>query len=102
MLPSAAAGGYLWELVSPEIPSGIAAVVGVAGTGYFLLFGDEFEAYVRAQLALISVSMTAVGIDSSRDPLIHEVRFFYEQYDPSRLSEERPSSLTGKTTASSN
>lgn len=46
VIPSAALGGYLWEFVSPEIASTIAAVIGVVGTGYFLLFGDEFEAYV--------------------------------------------------------
>ena len=46
VIPSAALGGYLWEFVSPEIAFTIAAVIGVVGTGYFLAFGDEFEAYV--------------------------------------------------------
>lgn len=46
VIPSAALGGYLWEFVSPEIAFTIAAVIGVVGTGYFLLFGEEFEAYV--------------------------------------------------------
>jgi MFS family permease len=45
VIPSAALGGYLWEFVSPEIAFTVAAAVGVAGTGYFLLFGREFEAY---------------------------------------------------------
>ena len=45
VIPSAAIGGYLWEFVSPEVAFAIAAVVGVAGTGYFLVFGKEFEAY---------------------------------------------------------
>jgi hypothetical protein len=31
--------------VSPEVAFTIAAVVGVIGTGYFLVFGEEFEAY---------------------------------------------------------
>jgi len=30
--------------VSPEIGYTIAAVIGVIGTGYFLLFGEESEA----------------------------------------------------------
>ena len=46
VIPSAALGGYLWEFVSPEIAFTIAAVIGVLGTGYFLVFGQEFEAYV--------------------------------------------------------
>ena len=46
VIPSAALGGYLWEFVSPELAFTIAAAVGVVGTGYFLVFGDEFEAYV--------------------------------------------------------
>ncbi|WP_435116527.1 MFS transporter [Halolamina sp. C58] len=45
VIPSAALGGYLWEFVSPELAFTIAAAVGVAGTGYFLAFGREFEAY---------------------------------------------------------
>ncbi|WP_256289073.1 MFS transporter [Halobellus inordinatus] len=45
VIPSAALGGYLWEFVSPEVAFTIAAAIGVVGTGYFLLFGEEFEAY---------------------------------------------------------
>ena len=45
VIPSAAIGGSLWEFVSPELAFTIAAVVGVAGTGYFLAFGEEFDAY---------------------------------------------------------
>lgn len=46
VIPSAALGGALWEFVSPEVAFTIAAVLGVVGTGYFLLFGEEFDAYV--------------------------------------------------------
>ena len=46
VIPSAALGGYLWEFVSPTVAFTVAAAVGVVGTGYFLLFGREFEAYV--------------------------------------------------------
>jgi MFS family permease len=46
IIPSAALGGYLWEFVNPEIAFTIAAAIGVVGTGYFLAFGKEFEAYV--------------------------------------------------------
>jgi len=45
VIPSAALGGYLWDFVSPEIAFSVAAVIGVIGTGYFLVFGQEFEAY---------------------------------------------------------
>ncbi|QWC20269.1 MFS transporter [Halorubrum sp. 2020YC2] len=45
VIPSAAVGGYLWDFVSPEVAFTVAAVIGVAGTGYFLAFGQEFEAY---------------------------------------------------------
>ncbi|WP_115864446.1 MFS transporter [Halorussus litoreus] len=45
VIPSAALGGYLWEFVSPDVAFTIAAAVGLVGTGYFLLFGEEFEAY---------------------------------------------------------
>ena len=45
VVPSAALGGVLWEFVSPEVAFTVAAVVGVAGTGYFLWFGEEFDAY---------------------------------------------------------
>jgi len=46
VIPSAALGGSLWEFVSPEVAFTIAAAIGVVGTGYFLAFGKEFEAYV--------------------------------------------------------
>ena len=45
VIPSAALGGYLWEFVNPEVAFTVAAAIGVVGTGYFLLFGQEFEAY---------------------------------------------------------
>ncbi|MDB2271360.1 MFS transporter [Halorubrum ezzemoulense] len=45
VIPSAAVGGYLWDFVSPEVAFTVAAVVGLVGTGYFLAFGEEFEAY---------------------------------------------------------
>jgi len=45
VIPSAALGGYLWDFVSPEVAFTLATVIGVAGTGYFLAFGTEFEAY---------------------------------------------------------
>ena len=45
VIPSAALGGYLWEFLSPEVAFSLAAVIGVVGTGYFILFGQEFEAY---------------------------------------------------------
>ncbi len=45
VIPSAALGGYLWDFVSPEVAFSVAAVIGVLGTGYFLVFGEEFEAY---------------------------------------------------------
>jgi MFS family permease len=45
VIPSAALGGYLWDFVSPELAFTIAAAIGVAGTGYFLLRGTEFDAY---------------------------------------------------------
>jgi MFS family permease len=45
VIPSAALGGYLWDFVSPEVAFTIAAVIGMAGTGYFVIYGQEFEAY---------------------------------------------------------
>ena len=45
VIPSAALGGTLWEFVSPEVAFTVAAGIGALGTGYFLLFGTEFEAY---------------------------------------------------------
>ena len=45
VVPSAALGGFLWDFVSPEVAFTLAAVLGVVGTGYFLVFGEEFDAY---------------------------------------------------------
>ncbi len=45
VIPSAALGGYLWEFVSPTVAFTLAAAIGMVGTGYFLLYGQEFEAY---------------------------------------------------------
>lgn len=45
VIPSAVIGGALWDFVSPEIAFTVAAVIGLIGTGYFLVFGEEFEAY---------------------------------------------------------
>ncbi|WP_339102417.1 MFS transporter [Haloterrigena salinisoli] len=57
VIPSAALGGLLWggfsnpltgETVfggSPTLAFSVATVVGLLGTAYFLLFGEEFEAY---------------------------------------------------------
>ncbi|SFS11856.1 Major Facilitator Superfamily protein [Halomicrobium zhouii] len=45
VIPSAALGGYLWQYVTPEVAFTVAAAIGLLGTGYFLLFGEEFEAY---------------------------------------------------------
>ena len=45
VIPSAAIGGALWEFASPELAFSLAAGIGVLGTGYFLLFGEEFDAY---------------------------------------------------------
>jgi hypothetical protein len=43
-IPSAAAGGWLYGR-SPELAFGLATAVGLVGVGYFLAFGQEFEAY---------------------------------------------------------
>jgi len=57
VIPSAALGGLLWggfsnPLTGAEVFAGdpvvaftIATVIGLVGTGYFLVFGEEFEAY---------------------------------------------------------
>jgi hypothetical protein len=45
VIPSAAIGGSLWAFVSPGVAFSVAAAIGLAGTGYFLVFGEEFEAY---------------------------------------------------------
>jgi MFS family permease len=43
-IPSAAVGGWLYA-GSPAVAFGAATVVGLLGTGYFLVAGEEFEAY---------------------------------------------------------
>ncbi|MEZ3116084.1 MFS transporter [Halobaculum sp. MBLA0147] len=43
-IPSAAVGGWLYG-VDPRLAFGLATVVGLVGTGYFLLRGEEFAAY---------------------------------------------------------
>ncbi len=45
VIPSAALGGLLWEAVSPELAFTVATAIGVAGTGYYLVAGEEFDAY---------------------------------------------------------
>ncbi|PSQ45315.1 MFS transporter [Halobacteriales archaeon SW_7_68_16] len=45
VIPSAALGGFLWSFVGPTAAFLLATVVGLAGTGYFVVFGAEFEAY---------------------------------------------------------
>ena len=45
VIPSAALGGYLWQFVSPEVAFTVAAVIGGIGATYFLIFGEDFEAY---------------------------------------------------------
>ena len=57
VIPSAALGGLIWDGFSnpltgdvlfegdPVLAFSIATVIGLVGTGYFLLFGEEFEAY---------------------------------------------------------
>ena len=45
VIPSAAVGGALWDFVSPAAAFSLAAAVGLLGTGYFLVFGEEFRAY---------------------------------------------------------
>ncbi|TMT87180.1 MFS transporter [Haloterrigena sp. H1] len=57
VIPSAALGGLLWDGVSnpltgtqvfagdPVVAFSIATGIGLVGTAYFLLFGEEFEAY---------------------------------------------------------
>ena len=47
-IPSAAVGGWLYG-ANPRLAFGLATVVGLVGTGYFLLRGEEFAAYARAR-----------------------------------------------------
>ncbi|WP_132058929.1 MFS transporter [Halorussus amylolyticus] len=43
-IPSAAIGGWIYGF-APEVAFGLATVVGVVGTGYFLAFGEDLDAY---------------------------------------------------------
>jgi MFS family permease len=43
VIPSAALGGVLWQTVSPALAFTVASVIGVVGTGYFLLAGTDFD-----------------------------------------------------------
>jgi MFS family permease len=45
VIPSGAIGGALWAFASPELAFGLASLVGLLGVAYFLLFGQEFDAY---------------------------------------------------------
>jgi hypothetical protein len=45
VIPRSAIGGALWEFGSPAVAFTVAAAIGVVGTGYFLRFGQEFDAY---------------------------------------------------------
>ncbi|WP_255166965.1 MFS transporter [Natrononativus amylolyticus] len=45
VIPSGVLGGFLWEFVNPEISFTIASVIGMIGVAYFVIFGEEFEAY---------------------------------------------------------
>jgi len=45
VIPSGLLGGALWDLLSPEVAFTVAAAIGVLGTAYFLVFGEEFAAY---------------------------------------------------------
>lgn len=41
VIPSGVVGGLLWDFASPEIAFTVASGIGIAGTGYFLLYGHE-------------------------------------------------------------
>ncbi len=45
VIPSGVLGGFLWEFVNPEISFVIASIIGMIGVAYFVVFGEEFEAY---------------------------------------------------------
>jgi MFS family permease len=47
VIPSGVVGGALYGL-SPTLAFAVATLVGLAGTGLFLWFGEEFEAYDRS------------------------------------------------------
>jgi hypothetical protein len=44
VIPSAALGGWLYSL-NPTLAFELATVVGLIGTGYYLVFGEEFAPY---------------------------------------------------------
>jgi len=43
-IPSALLGGSLYAAVSPAVAFGVATVIGLFGTGFFLVFGQRFRA----------------------------------------------------------
>ncbi|WP_336000687.1 MFS transporter [Halorientalis halophila] len=43
VVPSALVGGTLYDAASPEVAFGVATVIGLVGTGVFLVFGEEFD-----------------------------------------------------------
>ncbi|MFB6253071.1 MAG: MFS transporter, partial [Halobacteriaceae archaeon] len=45
VIPSATLGGYLWDFVNPTTAFTVATIIGIIGTGYFFVFGQEFEPY---------------------------------------------------------
>ncbi|AXR78364.1 MFS transporter [Natrarchaeobaculum sulfurireducens] len=45
VIPSGALGGILWEFASPELSFAVASTIGMVGVAYFVLFGEEFDAY---------------------------------------------------------
>ncbi|MDJ1432559.1 MFS transporter [Halostagnicola sp. A-GB9-2] len=45
VIPSGALGGFLWQYATPELSFVIASIIGMVGVVYFLVFGEEFEAY---------------------------------------------------------
>ena len=49
VIPSAALGGVLYAL-SPSVAFAIATVVGLLGTGYFLVRGEEVDPYATADV----------------------------------------------------
>lgn len=46
VIPSGVVGGWLYG-IDPVVAFGVATVVGLLGTGLFLVFGEEFEAYAQ-------------------------------------------------------
>jgi len=45
VIPSAAIGGYLYDTVEPAVAFWLASAIGLVGVAYFVVFGEEFEAY---------------------------------------------------------